>query len=164
MTNPISTDPTVIWRDLVAQWEKNVNELGHRVMGSDEFNRSMNQANSVSLALQQTMGDFVGRYLTTLNLPNRADITALGERLQTIERTINRLAGLIEQQAGASQAATADAVPRPPRTKTPPVQPAAGPADPVRERVSAPTGKRPSKTERAIPRAKKSSGQARGRS
>jgi len=114
-----SKDPSVSWRELIAQWEKGFNALANQTMASEEFSRSTNQAMGLSLKMQQAMGSAMATYLATLNLPSRADITALGERLQSIEAYLSRIALALEEPQAARRRPSS-ARPKPPRTKLPP--------------------------------------------
>jgi hypothetical protein len=131
MANPNPTDPITMWRDFVAQWEKSVNTLSNQAMGTSEFAGSMNKAASLTYAMQQMMGDVIGRYQTAANLPSRADITALGERLMAIEATLTRVAAIVERMPIAGEAPSPRGA-MPPRTRKPPRKtPAAAPAAPA---------------------------------
>jgi hypothetical protein len=74
------------------------------------------------VAMQKSMADAMGRYVTALNLPARSDVLALGDRLGAIE---NRLAGIEQRLAWLAGPAPRAEEPggdplRPPRTKRPP--------------------------------------------
>jgi len=56
VAEPSSKDPAATWQDLVAQWEKNLNALANRTMGSDDFSKSINQAVSLSAGMQSSLG------------------------------------------------------------------------------------------------------------
>jgi hypothetical protein len=68
-------------------------------------------------------------YLANANLPSRAEVLAIGERIGGVEARLDRIAELLQRIAdaprgdGASAAPDASAVaplrPRPPRTKKP---------------------------------------------
>src|SRR5262245_47044897 len=118
MAERSTTDPAAIWRDLVSQWEKGVNEFANKAMSSAEFSQAMHQATSGSLGLQQSLGDLIGKYLTALNLPSRAEMVSIGERLTAIEATLNRIAVAVERMS--PDAPAAERGPRPPRTKRAP--------------------------------------------
>jgi hypothetical protein len=127
MADTSSKDPSAVWRDLVSQWEKGFNTLANQTMASDEFSNSANQTMSLALKLQQATGTAMATYLATLNLPSRADITALGERLHTMEGYLSRIADALESApAPAANGSARSAKPRaekpakPPRTKQPP--------------------------------------------
>jgi hypothetical protein len=111
-------DPFAAWRDMVAQWEKNVNQLANKNMASDEFSGSMNQLMNVMLKSQQGVSEAMVKYLATLNLPSRQDLLALGEQLGSIESQLNRIALLLERQ---NRHASPVARKTPPRTKRPPL-------------------------------------------
>lgn len=112
-------DPAAIWRDMVAQWEKGFNEFANKAMGTEEFSRSMNQATKMTLQAQQSMGDLMAKYLTALNLPTRADIMAIAERVQAIEESLVRIAEAMDRRVGDGQQ-TIRNTRKPPRTKRPP--------------------------------------------
>jgi len=120
MAESPSKDPAAAWRDLVTQWEKNLNELANRTMGSDEFAKSVNQAVGLSAGMQSSLSEAMGRYLASLNLPSRTEMAAIGERLHAIEQRLDRVLELLQASAGAAEAegAVAGAKP-PPRTKRP---------------------------------------------
>jgi hypothetical protein len=115
MAEPTNLDPFGLWRDMLGQWERGVNSVANQAMGSDEFSRAVHQITTVSLRMQQTMGEVLGKTLQTLNLPTRSDILALNERIGRIEDSLARL------EAAAVPAETpTQAAPRPPRTRQPP--------------------------------------------
>jgi hypothetical protein len=114
-------DPAAMWRDAVAQWEKGLNELSNRAMASDEFSRGMNQTTGLVVGMQQSFAEAMGRTLAGLNMPSRADIAALGERLQAMETELARIAAAVDRLASAS--GTAAPVSGPPRTRRPPSRP-----------------------------------------
>jgi hypothetical protein len=119
MAEPPSKDPGAVWRDLVTQWEKNLNELANRTMGSDEFSKSMNRALSLSAGMQSSLQEAMARYLASLNLPSRTEMEGIGERLRGIEDRLDRLLAAL-QPPGAAQPGGDRASAKPPRTKRPP--------------------------------------------
>ena len=113
-------DPMAIWRDMLGQWEKSVNTLANQTMGTDEGSRSINSAMSMTLKMQESMRDVMATHLANLNLPSRADVARLDERLQAMEARLDRIVTLLERVAsGAGSGPAAVAPPRPPRTKRP---------------------------------------------
>ena len=91
VNNPAFPDLGNLWRDLLRQWEDAGNSLGTDAMKSPEFSKFMNQATSSSAALQRAFADLSARYLGALNLPTKADITAITERLHAIEKRIEEI-------------------------------------------------------------------------
>jgi hypothetical protein len=127
MADASSKDPSAIFRDLVSQWEKGFNTLANQTMASDEFSNSANQSMSLALKLQQATATTMASYLATLNLPSRADVTALGERLHTMEGYLSRIADALESVPAAAAKAPSNGAKsravkpaKPPRTKQPP--------------------------------------------
>ncbi|MEA2688146.1 MAG: hypothetical protein QOD51_753 [Candidatus Eremiobacteraeota bacterium] len=129
-------DPLSLWRDMLSQWETNVNALANRTMASDEYSSQMNGAMGATLRMQETMRDFMAQYLAATNLPSRKEVLGIAERLGTVEARLDRITTLLERiadaqliaanstpVAGDTTAPGAPAVPpraRPPRTKSPP--------------------------------------------
>lgn len=105
-------DPIALWRDMIDKWEKQLNESGNRLMGSEQFSGAMGKASTIPLQAQKLLGEFMAKYLAALNLPSRDDITALGERLSAIEDKLHRLNAVL----GAKPAAPFTS---PPRTRKP---------------------------------------------
>ena len=129
MADPSPLDPFALWREMVSQMEKGANEFANQASKSDQFTQGMHKAMSASLVAKKMSDDVSTRYLTALNLPSRADIEALGERLLAIEDRLIGMSAAIEQLAGgkvATGAATPTAAPR--RTRKPPAEHPVAPA------------------------------------
>ena len=114
-----------LWRDMLSQWETNANALANKTMASDEYSSSMHGAMGGMLKLQDTMKQFMSTYLASANLPSRAEVLAIAERIGGVEARLDRMNALLERIATAATgdaavAASAPARPRPPRTKSPP--------------------------------------------
>lgn len=119
-------DPAGMLRELVSQWEKGLNEVANRAMASDEFNRGMHGGLGASLTAQKSLNELLGRTVSSLNLPTRGEVAALGDRLQSIEERLIRMESLLDRAVGAA-AGDRDglAPPRPRRTRQPPAPQAA---------------------------------------
>lgn len=111
--------PLDAFRDLVGQWERGVNEFANEAMANEQFSRLMHGVTSTAAGARAGLGEAMERYLATLNLPSRADITGIGERLQAIEAQLNRLTEIVAQMASVEIAPPATA-PKPKRTRKPP--------------------------------------------
>lgn len=117
-------DPLAMWREWVAQSERQWNAFLNQAMATDEFSKAMGRFMDFYLNLQKGMNETMGRYLQLVNMPSRQEVLALGERLSAIEERLGRIEGMLAKQAPAAGPAAPDngAVPlkRPPRTKKPP--------------------------------------------
>lgn len=125
MAQGTQADPFEMWRDWMANSERQWNGFLNNAMATDQFTQSMGQFMDVYLNMQKSMNEVMGRYMSALNLPTRNDILALGERLSAIEDhlgTIESDLGAMKSPAAAKATTTAspngDAA-RPPRTKKP---------------------------------------------
>lgn len=125
-----SNDPAELWRTFLAEAEKNYNNLANQAMASPEFSRLMNQAGGAGVGAQKMLGEMMERYLGGMNLPSRAQLADMGERLQAIEAQLVEIKAMLGASLGDTAAAGAAGVasrPKPPRTKRPPSA-SAGPA------------------------------------
>ena len=123
------SDPIALWQKMVGEMEKGFNAFANQTMSSPEFSKAMNQAGNVSAGAQKQFGDLMEKYLLNMNLPSRAQMVGMAERLQNIEGQLNEIKAMLQQMnavSGMTHDSTA-AAPRPPRTRRPP---AAAPAAP----------------------------------
>ena len=67
--------PLDAFRDFVGQWERGVNQSANEAMGNEQFSRLMHGVTSTAAGARAGLGEAMERYLATLNLPSRADIT-----------------------------------------------------------------------------------------
>ncbi|MGY3622868.1 hypothetical protein [Bradyrhizobium sp. USDA 10063] len=117
-------DPAVVWQTMLGELEKGFNSFANQAMGTPEFSKLMNQAGGMAAGAQKQFGELMEKYLVSMNLPSRAQLVGMAERLQSIEGQLNEIKVLLSQMnrsAGNAESATA-AKPRPPRTKRPPAE------------------------------------------
>jgi Poly(R)-hydroxyalkanoic acid synthase subunit (PHA_synth_III_E) len=114
-TNPDFGD---IWRDLLRRWEDAGNSLGADAMKTPEFSQAMNQATNLSMAAQNLFAQTFAKYLNAMNLPTRADVSALAERLQAIEGRIEDIRLMLNDRLGDH--APSDRRTKPTRNRRPP--------------------------------------------
>ena len=114
-----SNDPVAIWQTMIGEMEKGFNAFANQAMTSPEFSRAVNQAGGVAAGAQKQLGDLMEKYLVSMNLPSRAQMVGMAERLQSIEGQLNEIKALLHQVHGASGAAN-PVSPKPPRTRRPP--------------------------------------------
>ena len=117
MAENTNLDPFGLWRDMVTQWERGLNNVANQAMGSDEFSRAMHQITSLGLRIQQTAGEAMGKSLQAMNLPTRDDLLAISERIGRLEEAMAR----VEAALGAAKTPVS-AGPKPARTRQPPAE------------------------------------------
>src|SRR5216684_3483888 len=117
-----SNDPVAMWQNMIGEMEKGFNAFATGAMESPEFSKVVNQVGGASAGAQKQLGDMMEKYLVNMNLPSRAQMVSMSERLQSIEGQLNEIRALLHQihnNPGAPAGGPA-AAPRPPRTKRPP--------------------------------------------
>jgi len=114
-------DPAVIWQTMIGEMEKGFNSFANQAMASPEFSKVMNQVGGVSAGAQKQLGELMEKYLVSMNLPSRAQLVGMAERIQAIEGQLNEIKALLHQVHHNALAPEGGyGAPRPPRTKRPP--------------------------------------------
>ena len=117
-----SNDPVALWQNMVGEMEKGFNAFANQAMASPQFSKVVNQVGGVTAGAQKQLGDLMEKYLVSMNLPSRAQMVSMAERLQSIEGQLNEIKALLHQVH--SNSVTRDGeyagAPKPPRTKRPP--------------------------------------------
>jgi SMC interacting uncharacterized protein involved in chromosome segregation len=117
-----SNDPFALWQKMIGEMEKGFNAFANQAMASSQFSKAMNQAGGATAGAQKQLSDLMERYLVRMNLPSRAQMVGMAERLQVVEGQLNEIKVLL-QQMNAMSSMTRDSTavaPKPPRTKRPP--------------------------------------------
>ena len=112
-------NPLADLQTFITDWERRIDSVANRVMGTDEFSRGINTVQSMQLGMQRAFREAMANHLNNFNMPSRDDVIAIGETLRTLDRRVAHIEAMLEAQAG--DAGQADHVRRgPPRTKRPP--------------------------------------------
>ena len=119
MTDKIN-DPVALWQKMVGEMEKGFNSFATKAMETPEFSQAMNRAGGAAAGAQKQFGDLMEKYLLSMNLPSREQMTGIAERLQSIEAQLGEISSMLSKMSANSTGSPIDAVPRPPRTKRPP--------------------------------------------
>ena len=115
-------DPIAIWQTMIGEMEKGFNAFANQAMASPEFSKVVNQVGGVTAGAQKQLGDLMEKYLVSMNLPSRAQMVSMAERLQSIEGQLNEIKAMLHQaqQNSGGPDDSVGGAPRPPRTKRPP--------------------------------------------
>ena len=118
------TDPLALWQKMIGDMEKNFNAVANQAMTQPEFSKFMNQASGLAAGSQKQLGDLIEKYLLVMNLPSRAQVIGVAERLVTIEGQLNNVIELLLQIKGSGAPQSSPSGPtRPLRTRRPPTSP-----------------------------------------
>src|ERR1700682_841070 len=115
-------NPVAMWQNMIGEMEKGFNAFANKAMESPEFSKVVNQVGGVSAGAQKQLGDMMEKYLVNMNLPSRAQMVSMAERLQGIEGQLNEIKALLHQvhNNSAAPGGGSPSASRPPRTKLPP--------------------------------------------
>jgi SMC interacting uncharacterized protein involved in chromosome segregation len=117
-----SNDPVAVWQNMIGEMEKGFNSFANQAMASPEFSKAVNQVGGVTAGAQKQLGELMEKYLVSMNLPSRAQMVGMAERLQSIEGQLNEIKALLHQihsNSGTTEDGYAGTS-RPPRTRRPP--------------------------------------------
>src|SRR6266403_3082848 len=90
-------DPAVIWQTMLGEMEKGFNSFANQAMASPQFSKAMNQAGGVAAGAQKQLGELMEKYLLSMNLPSRAQLVGMAERLQSMEGQLNEIKAMLVQ-------------------------------------------------------------------
>jgi SMC interacting uncharacterized protein involved in chromosome segregation len=121
-----SNDPVALWQNMIGEMEKGFNAFANQAMASPQFSKVMNQVGGTTAGAQRQLVELMEKYLVSMNLPSRAQMVSMAERLASIEGQLNEIKTILQQIHGQTGAPNAPATPRPPRTKRPPSPPSPG--------------------------------------
>jgi hypothetical protein len=119
MTDKIN-DPVALWQKMIGEMEKGFNSFATKAMETPEFSQAMNRAGGVAAGAQKQFGDLMEKYLLSMNLPSREQMTGIAERLQAIEGQIGEIKAMLSRMSATSGEPPGGVAPRPPRTRRPP--------------------------------------------
>jgi hypothetical protein len=127
-SNDTSTfEPLRVWREWYQKSEKSWNDAVTKLLGDDRVAKGAGKYLQEALHTQRMFTDAMAKYLANLNVPSRADILALSDRVGKVEDALAGLQVEIRQlrralaERGLSSSEEAPPL-RPKRTKKPPAQ------------------------------------------
>jgi hypothetical protein len=117
-----SSDPVALWQNMIGEMEKGFNAFANQAMASPQFSKAVNQMGGATAGAQKQLGELMEKYLVAMNIPSRAQMVGMAERLQSIEGQLNEIKAMLHQMQGGGAATSSgySRTPRPPRTKRPP--------------------------------------------
>lgn len=117
---PQTTDPMEKFRELVTEWERGFDTLANRIMGTDEFSKTMNQLQSLQLTMQKAFAEAMAKHLANVNLPSRDDVLRVGQAVHDVDMRLARMELKLEEVARAAGVESSKPKKGPPRTRQPP--------------------------------------------
>ena len=99
-----SNDPVALWQNMIGEMEKGFNAFANQAMASPQFSKAINQVGGVTAGAQKQLGELMEKYLVSMNMPSRAQMVGMAERLQSIEGQLNEIKALLLQMQRQSPA------------------------------------------------------------
>ncbi len=123
MANNDDLDPMRMMRDWFVKSEQMYSDAMTEMMGDERFSKTTGRYMQEALHMQRMFGEAMGQHLANLNLPSRADIVEVKERISSIESTMDAI--LVElrsmrKTSAADESPTAKK--KPTRTKKAPAK------------------------------------------
>ncbi|MBV7265392.1 hypothetical protein [Erythrobacter ani] len=92
-------DPMDAMRKAMGDLESRFDEMAKAVFGTDAFAKASGTATELGVKAQKQMADQMSRNLEFFNMPSREDVTAIGQRLMTIDDRLIRIEAALEKLA-----------------------------------------------------------------
>ncbi|WP_299323985.1 hypothetical protein [Parasphingopyxis sp.] len=121
MADNNKSDPMDAMRTAMSDLEARFDEMSKAVFGTDAFARTTGAATELGAKVQKGVSDQMSKNLEFFNMPSRTDITAIGERLMTMDERLVRIEEALAKLVPDEPAAASG----PPRTRKPPAKKAA---------------------------------------
>ena len=83
------------WRQTAADTEQRWNVFLNQLMGTEAFGEMMARSTESYVAMQSTFERGMEQYPRALDIPTRANVTELAERVALLEQKIDHVAGLL---------------------------------------------------------------------
>jgi len=118
-------EPMRMWREWVQKSEKQWSEALTGMMADEKSSKMFGHYFQEWLHAQNMFTEMVGQQLAALNLPSRADVLGVEDRLGGVEDALSTLTAEIHQlkkQLAASNQAPSAAPAKPRRTRKPPAK------------------------------------------
>lgn len=90
-------EPMRMWREWYQKSEKQWSEMLTEVMADDKFGKGFGHLFQEWLHAQHMISELIGQQLAAFNMPSRADILDVRDRLGEVEDGLGRLAAEIAQ-------------------------------------------------------------------
>jgi hypothetical protein len=119
-------EPMRMWREWVQKSEKQWSEALTDVMADEKSSKMLGHYFQEWLHAQNMFTEMIGQQLAALNLPSRADVLGVEDRLSGVEDALSTLTAEIHQlkkQLSAADREAAMPVTKPRRTRKPPTKP-----------------------------------------
>src|SRR6201993_1897379 len=97
-----SNDPVALWQNMIGEMEKGFNAFANQAMASPQFSKAVNQMGGATAGAQKQLGELMEKYLLAMNMPSRAQMIGMAERLQSIEGQLNEIKAMLQQMNAAS--------------------------------------------------------------
>lgn len=91
MSNENNIDPMRLWREWFVKSEKTWSDALTELMGDENFSKGMGRYMHEALHTHRMFSEAMAQYLSNLNIPSRADILDMNDRLAHVEDTLNQL-------------------------------------------------------------------------
>lgn len=120
MSDKRQPDPAEAFRNLITEWERGFDAMANKLMGTEEFSRSMNQFQDLQLRMQKRFNEAMAEQLSLFNLPSREDVLRLGESIRSLDKRLAKMEKQIKKLAKQKKKHKEGKTDGPPRTKLPP--------------------------------------------
>jgi hypothetical protein len=100
-------DPIAMWQQMIGEMQKGFHAFSNQLSAVPASGDASDQTASPGSA-QKQLADIMESYFAGLNLPSRAQLSSIADRLQAIESQLSDIKGLLHEALMNSRAVEAD--------------------------------------------------------
>jgi hypothetical protein len=112
-----SGDPIALWQQMVSEMQKGFNAFAKQTLAPPGERKQNDSALGSPAGAQRQLTDFMESYLVGMNLPSRAQLNSMIERLRAIEHELSEIKALMHRMADSPKAEEPPRQPARPRHK-----------------------------------------------
>ena len=116
MADDKPVDPSAQFQKFVSDWERSVDQFFNQMMGTEQFSKTMNEAQTMQLEFQKTFKDAMATQLLNMNMPSRGDVMQIAEDIRQMDLRLARIEDKLNEAGSNEPKAQRNA---PPRTRKP---------------------------------------------
>src|ERR1700760_1464660 len=90
-------DAIAMWQQMVGEMQKGFCAFGNQLAAAPASSNSTDQTTASTSSAQKQLADLMESYFAGLNLPSRAQLNGMNDRLQAIESELTDIKALLDE-------------------------------------------------------------------
>lgn len=112
-----SGDAIALWQQMVSEMQKGFDAFARQALAAPAERRRIDAPSGPPVGPQRQLSDFMESYLVGMNLPSRAQLSEMAERLRAVEHELSEIKALLHQMVKTNKLAESALAPIRQRSK-----------------------------------------------